>query len=145
MATVMAAIVRSGHTFSGSAAARVVDDVGGGRDGVPRPFVCRVVMIEHTRASGHFSTVGPVGQWQAVSPAVNARDAQGSRERGSPRSINCGREMRILTSPLSLCSLCLCFLPGRALPRPRSRLLRSRVAAFPASIFRSQWLRLSQS
>jgi hypothetical protein len=60
MAAVMAAVMRGGRTFSGVAAASVVDDVGDGRDEAPRPFGCYVVMIARARSSGRFSTVGPV-------------------------------------------------------------------------------------
>jgi hypothetical protein len=49
MATVVAVIMRGGRTFLGGAAARVVDDVGGGRDGAPRPFGCRAAMITRAR------------------------------------------------------------------------------------------------
>jgi hypothetical protein len=45
MATVTAVIVCSMRAFSGYAATRVVGDVGGRRDGAPRPFGCRTVMI----------------------------------------------------------------------------------------------------
>jgi hypothetical protein len=62
MAAVVAAVVRSGRAFSGGAAARVVGDVGGRHDGMPQPFGSHAVMFVHTRASGRFSTVGPVGQ-----------------------------------------------------------------------------------
>jgi hypothetical protein len=55
----MVVIVRGGCAFSGGAATRVVGDVGGGRDGAPRPFGFRIVMIAHARASGCFSVVGP--------------------------------------------------------------------------------------
>jgi hypothetical protein len=58
MPIVVAAIVRSGRAFSGGAAVRVVGDVGGGRDGAPRPFGCRVVMIVHARMSGCFRRGG---------------------------------------------------------------------------------------
>jgi hypothetical protein len=61
---------------------------GGGRDRMPWPFGCYAVMIVHARTSGHFSTVEPACQQQTMSPAVNARGARDSRERGSPRSIN---------------------------------------------------------
>jgi hypothetical protein len=50
MPTVVAAIVRRGHAFSGDATARVVGDVGGRRDGPPRPLDRRVVMIARARA-----------------------------------------------------------------------------------------------
>jgi hypothetical protein len=85
----MVAVVRSERAFSGGTVVRVVGNVGGGCDGAPRPFGSHAVMIAHARASGRFSTVGPVGQRQAASPAVSARGARGSREHGSPRSINC--------------------------------------------------------
>jgi hypothetical protein len=84
MAAAMAAVVRSGRTFSDSAGAHVVDDIGGRHDGVPRPFGCRAVMIARARASDRFNAVGPASQRQIVSPVVNARDARGSWERGSP-------------------------------------------------------------
>jgi hypothetical protein len=63
MPTVVAAVVRRGRAFSGGATARVVGDVGGGRDGPPRPFGCRVVIIARARAPGHFDDVGPARQW----------------------------------------------------------------------------------
>jgi hypothetical protein len=62
MTAVVAAVVHGRHAFSGDAAARVVDDVGGRCDGAPRPFGCCAVMIAHARASGRFDTVGPVCQ-----------------------------------------------------------------------------------
>jgi hypothetical protein len=77
MTTVVAVIVRGGRTFSGGAAARIVGDVGGGRDGAPRPFSCRTVMIARAHSSSRFGTVGPVCQRQTRSPAVNAHDARG--------------------------------------------------------------------
>jgi hypothetical protein len=58
MSVVVATVVRSGRAFSGSAAAGVVDDVGGGRDGVSRPFGCRAVMIAHVRAPGRSAADG---------------------------------------------------------------------------------------
>jgi hypothetical protein len=88
MAAVVAAVVRGGRTFSGGAATSIVDDVGGERDKAPRPFGCCDVMITCARTSSRFSMVGPVCQWQTMSHAVNARGARGSREHGSPRSIN---------------------------------------------------------
>jgi hypothetical protein len=146
MAAVVAAVVRSGRAFSGSTAVSVVDDVGGGCDGVPQPFGCRAVMIAHARAPDCFSSVGPAGQRQTVSPAVNARGVCGSQERGSPRSINCRRGRgESLTSLLSFHVLASCLLPGRAFPQSRPCLPSSRAAAFPASGFRPQWLCLSQS
>jgi hypothetical protein len=45
MPTVAAVVMRRGHAFSGDAAARVVGDVGGGRDGPLRLFGCHAVMI----------------------------------------------------------------------------------------------------
>jgi hypothetical protein len=64
MPTVVAAVVRCGRAFSGGATARVVGDVGGGRDGPPRPFGCRAVMIVHARVPCRLSVVGPARQWQ---------------------------------------------------------------------------------
>jgi hypothetical protein len=52
----------------------VVGVVGGGHDGVQRPFGCCAVMIARARSSGRFGTVGPVCQQQTGSPAVNAHD-----------------------------------------------------------------------
>jgi hypothetical protein len=49
MPIVVAVIVRGGCAFLGDVAVRVVGDVGGGRDGAPRRFGCRAVMIAHTR------------------------------------------------------------------------------------------------
>jgi hypothetical protein len=63
MPTVVAVVVRGERAFSGDVAARVVGDVGGGRDGALRPFGCRVVMITHACASGCFGAVGPACQW----------------------------------------------------------------------------------
>jgi hypothetical protein len=106
MAVVVAAVERSGCTFSGGASVGVVDDVGGGREGASRPFGCHTVMIAHARAPGRFNTVGPVGQRHTVLPVVNARGVRSSRERGSPRSINCGKgKGESLTSPLSIHSI----------------------------------------
>jgi hypothetical protein len=62
MAVVMAAVVRSGRTFSGSAATSVVDDVGGGRDGAPRPFGYRAIMIARACTPDRFGAVGPICQ-----------------------------------------------------------------------------------
>jgi hypothetical protein len=92
MAVVMATVVRGGHAFSGGATASVVDEVGAGHDGTLRPFGCCAVMIAHVRTSGRFSTVGPACRRRTMSPVVNAHDARGSREHGSPRSINRERE-----------------------------------------------------
>jgi hypothetical protein len=73
-------------------------------------------MIEHARAPGRFSTVGPAGQRQTVFPAFNVRGTRSFRERGSPGSINRGDgKGECLTSPLGIRSLC--FLPS---PRPRT-------------------------
>jgi hypothetical protein len=77
MAVVVAAVVRSGCTFSGGAAASVVDDVGGGRDGVTRPFGYRAVMIARACIASRFGMVGPICQRQARSPAVNAHNVRG--------------------------------------------------------------------
>jgi hypothetical protein len=63
MPTVVAAVVCCGRAFSGGATARVVGDVGDGRDGPPRPFGCRAVMITRARVLGHFGDVGPARQW----------------------------------------------------------------------------------
>jgi hypothetical protein len=63
MATVVVEVVRGGRAFSGSAAVRVLGDMGGGgRDGAPWPFGCRVVMIAHACASSRFGAVGPTCQ-----------------------------------------------------------------------------------
>jgi hypothetical protein len=59
----VAAVLRCGRAFSGGATARVVGDMGGGRDGPLRPFGCRAVMITHACAPGCFGTVGPARQW----------------------------------------------------------------------------------
>jgi hypothetical protein len=72
----MAVIMRGGRAFSGGAAARVVGDVGAGRDGAPRPFGCRAVMIAHARV-WLFQHGGPACQWQTMPPAVNACGARG--------------------------------------------------------------------
>jgi hypothetical protein len=63
MPTVVAAVVHRGRAFSGDATVHVVGDVGGGRDGPPRPFGCRVVMIARARAPGRFGDVGSARQW----------------------------------------------------------------------------------
>jgi hypothetical protein len=63
MPTVVAAVVRRGRAFSGGATARVVGDVGGGRDGPSRPFGCRAVMITRARAVGRFGNMGPTRRW----------------------------------------------------------------------------------
>jgi hypothetical protein len=63
MPTVVAAVVRGGRAFSGGATTRIVGDVGGRRDGPPRPFGCRVVMIAHAHAPGRLGDVGPARQW----------------------------------------------------------------------------------
>jgi hypothetical protein len=120
MTMVVAAVVCSGRTFSGGASAGVVDDVGADVTGH------RAVMIAHTCAPSCFSTVGPVGQRQTVSPAVNACGARSSRESGSPRSINCGNgKGESLTSPLSIHNLC-------DSPSPRPRALP--ILLLPASL-----------
>jgi hypothetical protein len=78
MPTVVAAVVRRGCAFSGDATARVVGDVRGRRDGPPRPFVCRTVMIARARAPGRFGDVGPARQWWMWLRVVNACGARGS-------------------------------------------------------------------
>jgi hypothetical protein len=75
MPIVVVAVVCGARAFLGGAAERVVGDVGGGRDGAPRPFGFRAVMIVHARAPSHFGAVGPARQWQMQPPAVNTRDA----------------------------------------------------------------------
>jgi hypothetical protein len=77
MAAVVAVVVRDRRAFPGGTAARVVDDVGGRRDEVPRPFGCRAVMIARARSSGRFGAVWPVFQRQTRSPAVNAHGTRG--------------------------------------------------------------------
>jgi hypothetical protein len=67
MPTIVAAVVRHWRAFSGVAAARIVGDVGGGRDGPPRLFGCRAVMIARARAPGRFGAVGSACQWQMTS------------------------------------------------------------------------------
>jgi hypothetical protein len=62
MPTVVGVVVRLGRAFSGDATARVVAVVGGRRDGPPRLFDCRAVMIAHARIPGHFSVVGTARQ-----------------------------------------------------------------------------------
>jgi hypothetical protein len=63
MPIVVAAVMFRGRAFSGGATACIVGDVGGGRDGPPRPFGCCAVMIARARAPGHFGDVGPARQW----------------------------------------------------------------------------------
>jgi hypothetical protein len=58
MSTVVAVVVRRGRAFSGDAAARVVGVVGGERDGPPRLFGCRAVMIARVRTPGRFGRGG---------------------------------------------------------------------------------------
>jgi hypothetical protein len=82
MPTVVAVIVRGRRAFSGGATVRVVGGVGGGRDGMPRPFGCRAVMI--ARTPGRFGVVGSARQWQMHPPAVNAHDARGSGSAAPP-------------------------------------------------------------
>jgi hypothetical protein len=126
MIVVVAAVMHSGRTFSGGAAAGVVGDVGGRRDGAPRPIDCHVVMIAHACVPGRFSAVGPAGQrWMALF-AVNVRGARSFWERDSPGSINHGKgKDESLTSPLSLCRFASYLLPGRALCQSRPRSFRS--------------------
>jgi hypothetical protein len=110
MPTVMAAVVCGGRAFSGGAAARIVGNMGCRRDGPPRPFSCRAVMIAHERAPGRFGVVGLTCQWQMQSPAVNVHGARFG-EHGSPRSINPRRGRgKSLTSSLSTAAPC--FLPS---------------------------------
>jgi hypothetical protein len=59
MPTVVAAVMRRGRAFSGDATVRVVGDMGGRRDGPPRPFGCHAVMITRAHAPGRFGDVGP--------------------------------------------------------------------------------------
>jgi hypothetical protein len=59
MPTVVAVVVRRGRAFSGDATARVVGDVGGGRDGPQQSFGCHAVMITRARTPGHFGVVRP--------------------------------------------------------------------------------------
>jgi hypothetical protein len=147
MAAVVAAVVRGGCAFSGGAAAGVVDDVGGGRDGTPRPFCCCAVMIAHAHSPNHFSTVGPACQRQTMSPAVNARSVRGSRECGSPRYINRerGRDESLTLTVSIRCPCFLLFTPVCALPWLRPCSFHPRAATSLASSFHLQWLRLSPS
>jgi hypothetical protein len=130
MPTVMAAVVRGRRTFSDGATARVVGDVGCGRDGPPRPFGCRAVMIAHERAPGRLVVVGPACQWQMQPPAINVHDAWFG-ECGSPRSINPRRGRgKSLTSSLSTAAPCfLPLLPGCTPFHFRSPLASSSRAA----------------
>jgi hypothetical protein len=100
MATVTAAIVRWA-CLSRRRSRERSGRCGGGRDRAPRPFGCCAVITACAHTSGRCSIVGPVCQRQTMSPAVIACDARGSRECGSPTSINCGRG-ESLTSPLSI-------------------------------------------
>jgi hypothetical protein len=84
MAAVMAVVMRCGHAFSDGATARVVGDMGGGRDGPPWPFGCRTIMIAHARAPCRFGMVGSARQSQMQPPAVNARVARGSGRADPP-------------------------------------------------------------
>jgi hypothetical protein len=110
--------VHSGRTFSGGAAAGVVGDVGGGRDGAPWPFGCRAVMIAHACVPDRFNMVGLASQQWMPLIAFNVRGARYFWERGSAGSINRRkRERESLTSPLSIHSFG--FSPSslpRALP-----------------------------
>jgi hypothetical protein len=81
MVMVVAAAVRSGCAFSGGAAAGIVGDVGGGRDGAPRTFGCRAVIIAHVRACLAVSArwVLPVSDgWRCVQLMRAARGVFGS-------------------------------------------------------------------
>jgi hypothetical protein len=77
MIAVVAAVVRCGRAFLGGATARIVGDVGGRRDGPPRHFGCRTVMVAHARASCGVGVVGSARQWQVQPPVVNARGTHG--------------------------------------------------------------------
>jgi hypothetical protein len=80
---------------------------GGGRDGAPRPFGCRAVMIAHACVHGRFSRVGLAGQRRTALPAFNGCDARDFWGRDSPRSINRGKgKGESLTSPLSIHRSC---------------------------------------
>jgi hypothetical protein len=63
MTVVVIVVVRSRRAFSGGTTARVVGDVRGRREGPPRPFGCRAVVIAHARASCRFGVVGSAHQW----------------------------------------------------------------------------------
>jgi hypothetical protein len=58
MTAVTTAVVRCGRIFSSGATARVVGDMGSGRDGPPQPFGCRAVMIAHVRTSCRLGVAG---------------------------------------------------------------------------------------
>jgi hypothetical protein len=60
MPTAVAAVVCGGCAFSGGATTRVVGDMRGGRDGPPRPFSFRAVMITHARAPDISAWWGPL-------------------------------------------------------------------------------------
>jgi hypothetical protein len=62
MTVVVAAVVRSGRNFLGSAAVSVVGDVGGECEGAPRPFGFYAIMITHARVPSCFSVVGSADQ-----------------------------------------------------------------------------------
>jgi hypothetical protein len=62
MPTIVATVVRHGCAFSGDATARVVGDVGGGRDGPLRLFGFHAVMTVHARTPGRFGVVGSARQ-----------------------------------------------------------------------------------
>jgi hypothetical protein len=141
MTAVAAAIVRCERALSGGATARVVGDVGGGRDRPPRPFGCRAVMITHVCAPCYFGVVGPAHQWQMQPPAVNAWRTR-FREYGSPRSINHEkRRGKSLTSSLSTrCPSLFAFAS-----RLRAPLLSPAACFVFARRRQPQWLRPSQS
>jgi hypothetical protein len=143
MTVVVAAVVHCGRAFSGDTIMSVVGDVGGGRDGPPRPFGCRAVMITHARATCRFGVVGSAHQWQMRQPAVNARGASARfGKRSSPGSINRRRGWgESLTTTLSIrCFLLLAFV---------SRLLAPLLSPTACFIFarrrQPQWPRPSQS
>jgi hypothetical protein len=123
----MSAVVRSRRHC-----ADVVGDLGGGHDGVSRPFGCRTIMIAHVCVHDHFSAVGPAGQRLTALPAFNGRDAWSSRGCGSPRSINSGEgKGESLTSPLSIhCSRCL---PSPRLRAPPILVLLASLSITPPS------------
>jgi hypothetical protein len=58
MATVVAVVVRCGRAFSGGTTAGIMDDMADRRDGAPRPFGYRAVMIARARVPDRFGVVG---------------------------------------------------------------------------------------
>jgi hypothetical protein len=77
MVVVVAAVMRCGCAFPGGAITCVVDDVGDGRDGMPRPFGYRAVMIARACVPDRFGVVGPSCRQRAATPTVNAHGARG--------------------------------------------------------------------